>query len=399
MVNQRRSPNRRVVYGVTVGVSAYSLLRGQLRWLRAQGWDVTLVTTPDNAAGAAARREGVPLFPITMSRSITPLSDLRALFQWVLLLARNKPDAVNVSTPKAGLLGGLAAFIVGVPKRVYVMRGLRLEGSQRLLAKILWLSEWLTMQVATDVVFVSRSLAQEAASRGLLPREKSWIIGHGSSNGVDSAAVEARAAEVDKHDLRKRLGVSDDDFVVGFIGRVAQDKGIETLLSAMGSLPAVKPIRLLVIGPSEDEVLESRLSSLGEHLRRIPWTDDVWGHLPAIDVLCLPTLREGFPNVVLEAAAAGIPTITTRATGAIDSVVDGVTGLLVEVGDSATLARHILDLAEDPEKTARLGEAAKVRARSCFQPPTVWRGVSEILADVKTPTVATKIMPVWNGEQ
>lgn len=389
----------RVVYGVTVGVSALKLLRGQLHWLRERGWDVTLVSTPDDAAKAAAEREGVALEPLVMSRSISPVSDIRALRQWLRLLGRIQPAAVNMSTPKAGLLGGVAACIRRVPRRVYVVRGLRLEGSRGVLALILWVTEWLAMRVATDVIFVSPSLAREASRRRLFASNKSWLIGAGSSNGVDASAIEERLAVVDRAELRARLDLGTDDFVVGFIGRIARDKGLETLIRAFLDRRLDDRVRLLCIGSTEDAELAAEVSALGERVRMVPWTDDVWGHLPGLDVLCLPTLREGFPNVVLEAAAAGVPAITTCATGAIDSVVDAETGFLIEVGDAAALVEKINQLADSSETTARLGAAAQQRARDDFRPERIWQGVAEILSGFTAPSAAERVAVLRsNGE-
>lgn len=382
---------RSVVYGISVGTSALSLLKGQLGWLRSMGWEVTLVTSPDDAGFEAAQREEVSFHPIRMSRDISPFADMAALVRWIFFLWRAQPSAVNVSTPKAALLGGIAAWLTRVPRRVYVVRGLRLEGSHGVLAGLLWLAEWLTMHFATDVLFVSRSLAEEAKRRRLLEPGKSWVIGAGSSNGVDSRAIADRAAAVSRDEARSRLSLSPESFVVGFIGRITADKGIDTLVEAFSSGGVRDHIRLLVIGATEDPTLEAKLHSLGEQVRLVPWTHDVYGHLAAIDVLCLPTRREGFPNVVLEAAAAGVPSITTRATGAIDSVVDSETGLLIDIGAAQSLAEKINLLAGCPSLVQRMGQSARQRVTKDFQPERIWQGISEILAGATRPTYAEQL--------
>jgi glycosyltransferase involved in cell wall biosynthesis len=238
--------------------------------------------------------------------------------------------------------------------------------------------EWLTMALASEVVFVSESLAREAQRRRLIRPGRGWLVGAGSSNGVNAAAVAARSSQVDASQLRGGLGFAADDFVVGFVGRVATDKGVDTILRALAD-PVLDPrARALVIGRVEDEALEREIAAFGHRVRVVAWTDDVWGHLPAMDVLCLPTKREGFPNVVLEAAAAGIPAIVTDATGAVDSVIDGETGYLTKVGDAAALVRQINRLAADPGLTARLGQAARQRAGRDFVPERIWQGVLSI---------------------
>lgn len=380
-----------VVYGITIGQSARTLLRGQLGWLRAQGWRVDLVTSPGDDARVAVSREGVVLHELPMSRGVAPMSDLRGLVSWWRLLRRLRPDAVNVSTPKAGLLGGLAAWAARVPRRLYVVRGLRVEGARGPGSAILWLAERVSMMAATDVVFVSRSLAREADRRRLLPGRKSWLIGSGSSNGVDAVAIARRVVQVDRDELRERLGFGASNVVVGYVGRVTRDKGIETLLRVMRSADLDPAVRLLIVGPVEDDRLRSEAIALGPRATTVGWIDDVWGHLPALDVLVLPTRREGFPNVVLEAAAAGIPAITTRATGAVDSVVDEATGLLVDVDDPGALKAAINRLAAEPRTLRRMGQAARMRVDAEFRPEVVWRGIAEILAGHPDPCAAVRM--------
>jgi len=367
-----------VVFGVTSGASAFSLLRGQLAWFREQGWRVTLVTTPGDLISQTVMREGVCLHEIVMTRRISPVADLRALAAWVGYLRRERPQAINASTPKAGLLGHVAGWVARVPRRVYIVRGLRVEGARGMIKAILWLMEWLTMRLATDVVFVSPSLAREAHRRHLIAPGKAWIIGAGSSNGVDAAAVARRCAEVDASVLRASMHIPASAFVVGFVGRVAPDKGVETLVQACES-PAIDPrTHLLVVGNVEDESMTAALDRLGKRGHRTGWTDDAWGYLPAMDVLCLPTRREGFPNVVLESAAAGIPAIVTNATGAIDSVIDGETGFVISVGDDKALVERLNELASAPDRAHELGMAAKARVERDFAPERIWDGVLSI---------------------
>lgn len=382
---------REIVYGVTVGSSAFTLLRGQLAWFASKGWAVTLVASPDEAALKTAAREGVGFHAIPMSRSISPIMDLKSLWSWVSYLRRHCPEVVNASTPKAGLLGHFAAWLLRIRRRIYVVRGLRLEGTQGLMSVVLWAMERLTMTLATDVVFVSESLAQEAHRRGLIQPRRAWLIGDGSSNGIDSGAVASRVAEVDRPRLRKSLGLAGDAFVVGFVGRVVTDKGVDTLVDAFGDASLDPRARLLIIGPLEDPELEASIRKLGDLVVWVPWVDDVWGLLPAMDVLCLPSRREGFPTVVLEAAAAGIPAIVSTATGAIESVVDQKTGLLVEVGDVQALVRSISVLSSSPALVSGLGRAARERAVENFAPERIWEGLSSIFDGEVDPTLVRRI--------
>ena len=371
-----------VVYGVTVGLSAFSLLRDQLAWMRERGWDVHLVTTPDEQARAAATREGVQLHAIPMRRDIAPFADLRSLARWVRTVRSVRPDAVNVGTPKAALLGGLAARLCGVPRRIYVVRGLRLEGASGVSRAILWAMEWLTLRLATDVVVVSASLAQSLRRHRLITGHRVWLIGSGSSNGVDASAVRDRVEQPDALALRSELGFSAEEFVVGFVGRLQADKGIDTLIAAFEQVPTDARVRVLLVGASESDTAGSWLDRLGERGVYVGESDDPWKYYAAMDVLVLPTRREGFPNVVLEAAAAGVPTITTDATGAVDSVVTRsaeATGVIVPVDDAGALAVAVSTLARDRSRAEEMGRAARSRAVEQFDPELIWLGIESVL--------------------
>jgi len=173
--------------------------------------------------------------------------------------------------------------------------------------------------------------------------------------------------------------------VVGYVGRIVADKGIDTLLAALDCCRS-RPT-LLLVGSVDDPGLAGAIASSAVPIVHVDWTDDVWSHYAAMDVLCLPTRREGFPNVVLEAAAAGIPSVSTNATGAVDAVIPTVTGETVAVGDATALAAAIDRLAEDAAVRARMGAAAKARASSDFRPQDIWAGMDAILRGQQHPNI------------
>lgn len=382
-----KGKTKSVMFGMTVGASADSFLRGQLSWFKRQGWDTRLVTTPDARAHAASEREDVPLESLQMSREISPKNDLKSLFSWLRLLYRKAPYATVVGTPKAGLLGGLAAWAIRVPRRVYVVHGLRLEGTKGLLLLLLSLIERVSLAVATDVVVVSHSLGHQLLKRKLVAPSKCWIIGDGSCNGIDPERFQKRRAEVDAPAMRESLGLSPHATVVGFIGRITRDKGIHLLLEAIEEVNSEVELQLLIVGKTEADpgVELEKLSS--PNICWVDGSDDIPGLLSIIDILVLPTYREGFPTVPLEAAASGVPTITTNATGAIDSVVDGVTGMIVPVGDRPALSIAIKELAENVTKRHEMGKAAYDRALVSFRPERIWSGLESILLGAESSDV------------
>lgn len=368
----------RVLYGVTVSGSA-ALLRGQLAWFRARGWDVHLVTSPGEIAAALARDEGVGLHALPMEREVSARGDLLALWRWTVMLRRLRPEVVNLATPKAGLIGSLAAWVTRVPVRVYELWGLRLEGARtRTEAAVLWMAERLTIWFATDVVCVSHSLREEARRRRLFGRrDRPVVLGNGSSNGVDAARWDRAFATVDRNAVRAGWDAAPGDLVVGFVGRICSDKGVGDLLEAFRSV-ADLPVRLVLVGPVEDEGLRSRMAAAGDRVTHVDMTQDLGPVYVGMDVLCLPTYREGFPNVVLEAALAGVPAVTTTATGARDSVLAGRTGWLVEPGDVAGLAAVLRACAEDRATIRSFGRAARERALADFPPEGIWSALEQV---------------------
>lgn len=380
---RRRAPLTgpgRIVYGITVPQSAATLLRGQLTWFREQGWDVHLVTSPGEWLPTVAERERVTIHELAMDRDTNLRKDPVALVRWVALLRRLRPDVLNVGTPKAGLLGSVAGWLTRVPRRVYILRGLRLEGARsRAQLAVLWLAERLTILLATDVVCVSHSLRDEAVGWRLFGRrDRPVVIAHGSSNGVNPDRWDPGLAGVDRAAVRAGWKVTDDELVVGFVGRISFDKGVQDLLAAFRSLEDL-PVKLMLLGPVEDEELGEAVARLGSNVIRVDkWNYDPFEAYAGMDVFCLPTRREGFPNVVLEAALAQVPTITTTATGSRDSVVPGVTGWLVDAGDVPQLVEAIRARVQDRDGVRAAGLAARQRAVRDFRPTTIWSGLQSI---------------------
>lgn len=377
----------RIVYAVTSPRVSWWLQRGQLAFVRLSGADVHLVSSPEPLLEATAEREGVAWHAVPMAREIAPAADLRALAALWRLFRRLRPDLVNVSTPKAGLVGGLAALLAGVPARVYVLRGLRLETTRGLLRVVLWLAERAACGSASVVVCVSPSLRERALALRLVRPGKARVIGAGSSNGVEverfapSPGLLARAER-----LRGELGLEQGGPVVGFVGRFTRDKGMVELAEAFQRVRARIPsARLLLVGDYEegDPVPEATRRQLeGPGVVRAGWVADTSPYFHLCDVVALPTHREGFPNTAVEAAAAGKPVVTTDATGARDAVVHGETGLVVPTGDAAALAAALEWLLEDPAWARSLGQRGRELAIERYRPESVWQGLLSLYREL-----------------
>lgn len=371
----------RLLYVVTHGMTARHLLDGQLAWMRERGFDVAVCASPGADLDLVEERERVRVFPVPISREIAPLADLRAVRFLTHLMRRWGPDVINAGTPKAGLVGMLAAKAAGVPVRLYTLRGLRLETTTGLKRAVLSATERAASACAHGVLAVSPSLAERYVARGLAPARKVRVLGAGASNGVDVhrfACPDAR--EVAR--LRRELTLPEGTPVVGFVGRLTADKGVAELARAFEHVRRRVPgARLLLVGDFEagnpvPDAVRSQIEG-DPAVVRAGFVGDPAPYYALMDVLAFPSHREGFPNAPLEAAAAGLPVVGFRATGTVDAVSDGETGLLVGVGDVAGLGAALAVYLRDPDLRRRHGFAGRERARRDFQQERVWEALYE----------------------
>lgn len=348
-----------IVIGVTSAQTCL-VLRGRLRAFRFAGFRVTLVSSPGPLLESTAAGEGVEAAPIPIERAIAPVSDLLALYRLWRMLGRVKPELVEFSTPKAGLLGILAARFRRHPRRVYLLRGLKLETTTGLKRRMLLAAERLACRSAHKVVCNSASLRDRALALKLVPASKLVLLGGGSSRGVDILRFSPGASTV-----RTRWKIPDEAPVVGFAGRLTRDKGIPELIDAFERILQRYPqAHLLLVGwfdAAEDALSSDLRRRIDAHpaIHVTGMVDSTPDYYRAMDLLVLPTWREGFPNAVLEAAATGIPVITTLATGARDSVLPEVTGLLIPPGYPEAITEAVLSLLDDPARRKRMGLAAR----------------------------------------
>ena len=348
-----------IVLGVTDPITSL-VLRGRLRALREAGFRVVLVSNPGPLLERTAASEGVEAIAIPMRRGIAPLADVVSLFRLWSLLRRLKPDLVEFSTPKAGLLGTLAAKLRGVPKRIYMLRGLKLESTTGLKRRVLLAAEKMAARCAQLVICNSESLRAEAIALGVAPAAKMLVLGAGSSNGVDMERFSPGTS-----DVRVRYGLGPEARVIGFVGRLTRDKGVPELIEAFDVILTAEPLAyLLLVGwfdASEDLLGQDVRVRIEAHpqIHLTGFVEDTAAYYRAMDVMVLPTWREGFPNVVLEAASTGIPVVTTLSTGSRDSVIPEVTGLLIPPGYPEAISEAVVKLLRDPERRLRMGQAAR----------------------------------------
>jgi lipopolysaccharide/colanic/teichoic acid biosynthesis glycosyltransferase len=360
---------RSIIFIVTSSISL-GFLNGKIRQLGQRGWQTTVASSPTipGQLEQFARREESNFTPVAMEREISPLADVKSLYRTYQVIRRIRPLILNVGTPKAGLVGGLAGVLARVPIRVYTLHGLRLETTTGVKRRLLNMAEQLAMAASHRIVCVSPSLRQNVMDLKLASAHKVVVLGAGSVNGIplDKTVDQNVVAE-----LRRKYDLAAGQPVVGFVGRMVRDKGIIELLTAFDSLQSRHAdAKLLLIG--DYETGDPVSTQVHERIKRTPgivhvgFVPDVMPYYAMMTVLALPTYREGLGLVVLEAAAQGVPSVTTDATGARDTVLPGRTGWRVPVGESSALAEALLEAVSQPAATEKYGLAAQAWVREQF---------------------------------
>lgn len=370
-------PGPRIAYVVTSDL-AVKFFEGQSAFLAANGFEVHAICSSGPRL-EALRREGITPWAVPMEREISPARDLLSLWRLWRLFLRIRPDMVVASTPKAGLLGTVAARLAAVPHVQYFLHGLRLETTTGIKRWILMGAEWIACHAAESVRCVSPSLLARTVALKLAPAARCTVIGNGSADGIAMERYAAGAqARFEAKQVRRELRIPAEAPVIGFVGRLTRDKGIGELYEAFTRLQSRYPdLRLLLVGDFEtgDPVPEGLRARIGADPAVIHtgFVDNVEHFYPAMDVMALPTYREGLPTVLLEAQYAGVPVVTTKATGAVDAIVDGETGLHVPVGDACAVASALDRLLGDAELRSTMGTAGQTWVKKNFHREDLWR--------------------------
>ncbi|RVU45750.1 glycosyltransferase family 1 protein [Lujinxingia sediminis] len=379
---------------ITTVAESLGFLRTQIPYMKSQGMHIEALCSPGPHVTRMATELGITIHTVEMPRRISPVQDLRALGQLWQTIRRLQPDIVHAHTPKGGLLGTLSAFAAGTPVRIYHMRGLPLETATGWRRALLTATEHVSTRLSNRTVAVGFALRQTALSLNLCPPDRICVLAGGSGQGVDAIGRfnPARFDATHRAKQRAALGLQPDDFVIGFVGRLVVDKGIETLWRAFDKLASIAPeAHLVLVGPFEER------DALSPHVRQAlenhpnihlaGFVADTAELYPAFDLLTLPTRREGFPNVLLEAAAMELACVTSDIGPCKEAIIEDETGRTVPLDDAHALFGALNSYRLQPERARAHGQAARARALTHYTPEAIARDLHALYGQLLPPRV------------
>lgn len=356
----------------------FGFMSGQSARLRQLGFAPTVISAPSEWLDERAAAEGAARLTLPICREISPWRDAVTFNHLCQLFRRETPEAVLLSGPKAIFLGGMAAWLCDVPTRVVVYHGMRQENLRGPLRWVLDLCDRVSFACASQVLAVSPSLSELVVARGLVPSGQVSVVGQGTANGVDTARFALKSQGVARAaQLKQALGIPREAPVIGFIGRLTEDKGIADAYAAYRALRSTHPkLHLLLIGQDEMHTapgrdLLARVRADGQ-VRLVEHTDVVEDYLQIIWAQVFPSSREGFGMVIAEAAALAVPTAAYAVTGVRDAIADCETGLLAPHGDVPALAAALARYLDDAGLRRHHGLVGWSRVRQLYTPRHTW---------------------------
>lgn len=378
---------KKLIRITTVPISLEKLLGEQLRFMN-QPFEVTGISADSENLQRVADGFGIKNFHVEMTRAITPLQDFKAIFKLYKFLKKEKPEIVHSHTPKAGLVGMIAAKLAGVPIRLHTVAGLPLMEATGMKRKVLNLVEKITYAFATKVYPNSKGLEDFILEQKFCSRNKLKIIGNGSSNGINTEFFNVNHfSESDKRELKSELNINDEDFVFIFVGRLVKDKGINELVEAFKNLKTLKPSnpqtpKLLLVGPLESELdplLPKTLQEIetNENIISVGFKQDVRPYFAISDALAFPSYREGFPNVVMQAGTMELPSIVTDINGCNEIIEERENGLIIPAKNTSELQNAMQKIIEDQVLYNHLKQNARPMIESRYSQQTVWKALLE----------------------
>ena len=375
---------KKLIRITTVPISLDKLLGKQLTFVN-HFFDVTAISSKEKELKKVAAKYGVKHHYIEMTRTISPLKDISAVWALYRFLRIEKPDIVHSHTPKAGIVGMTAAWLAGVPFRLHTVAGLPLMETSGFKRRLLNFVEKQTYRFATKVYPNSFGLQKIILDENFCALEKLKVIAQGSTNGIDTSFFSTdQISENAKNDLRSKLGINSDDFVYIFVGRLVGDKGLNELINAFKSINLSK-MKLLLVGNFEydlDPLHSISLKEINENknIISVVFKEDVRPYFGISDALVFPSYREGFPNVVLQAGSMGLPSIVSDINGCNEIIINEQNGLIIPAKNTELLAVAMYKLIENSSLRTKLQNSARAVITKNYEQRFVW---DAILAEYK----------------
>lgn len=373
---------KKVLRITTVPVSLKLLLEGQLNMLN-RDYEVVAVSSPGKELEEVGKREGVRTEAVCMERRIALVQDFKSLVDLIRLIRKEKPWMVHTMTPKAGLLGMLAAWICKVPVRMHTFTGLVFPSALGVKKQLLILTDRITCACATFVNPEGKGVKDDLVRFGIT-RKKLHVIGNGNVNGVNVDFFD----RTDEVLLRAQAIRKEGSFTFCFVGRIVGDKGINELVEAFLKLVSEFPAcRLILVGDFEEKLdpvmpVVRQIIFENEQIVFAGWQDDIRPYLAASDVFVFPSYREGFPNVILQAGAMGLPCIVTDINGGNEIIHDRVNGLIIPPRDKDALWKAMKIMVTDETIRREMGDRARNIIINRYDRHLIWDEIQRVYAEL-----------------
>ncbi len=368
---------KKVLRITTADISLDRLLKGQLHFLN-QFYEVVGVASDTGVLNAVSEREDIRVVNIPMHREISLWNDLKSLCALYRLFRREKPFIVHANTPKGSLLSMVAAWAARIHNRIYLVTGLRYQGATGIMRVVLKMMERISCIFATVVIPEGNGVKKILIEDNIC-KNPANVLHHGNINGIDTSFFSSDVIKGSKDEIRRQLGIGQDDFVFVFIGRIVRDKGMHELVYAMKRLEE-RNVKLLLVGrfePDMDplELEDDRYLHDSKNVVFVGWQNDVRPYLKASDALVFPSYREGFPNVPIQAGAMCLPSIVTDINGCNEIIIERENGLIVPSRDSEPLYTKMKWMMENSKEAQRMGQNARPIIQSRFEQQDVWNAL------------------------
>lgn len=352
---------KKIIRSSTVPQSLKSFCWDMLKELSRE-YEVVAVSSPGVALDEVGEHEGVRTIAVPMERHISLFKDLKSLWRMWRVLRREKPDMIHSMTPKAGLMSMMGGWLAGVPVRVHTFTGLVWPTTSGFKRRVLMATDWITCACATHVIPEGEGVKSDLLNHHIT-RKPIKVLGYGNVKGIDLERFDPQQFPAQPH----------EGFTFVFVGRIVRDKGINELVAAFDKLHQEhQDVRLVLIGPREDHLDPVSPETLdrierGDGIEAVGSQSDVRPFYADADALVFPSYREGFPNVVIEAGAMGLPSIVTDINGAREIIIDGQNGVIVPPQDEQALYLAMKHFVEHPDQIATLARNARPLIASRYE--------------------------------